>query len=230
MADTGDVLPTQETFDTAVQAINTVRARSLASPDDFWKNISEELFWSEKTDSIFEELETPPYGKWFSDWKTNITYNALDRQVKTWRKNKVAYYWEGEDGSSRVLSYGQLYKEVCKFSNALKKMGVGKGDRVTIYLPMIPELPIAMLATLRLGAIHSVIFAGFTAQAIADRVNDSSSKVIITADGAFRRGKLIHLKFIVDEALKQTTSVENVIVVKRAANEIVMDKDRDSWY
>ena len=230
MADAEEMLPTNETVDTALLRVKAVRAESLVSPDDFWRKIAEELHWSEKKPFAFEKIGEPPFGRWFSEWKTNIVYNALDRHMSSPRKNKIAYYWEGEDGSSRAVSYSDLYNDVRKFSNALKKMGVRKADRVTIYLPMIPELPVAMLATLRLGAIHSVIFAGFTAQAIADRVNDSSSKLIITADGAFRRGKLIQLKSIVDEAVRQTSSVEKVVVVKRAGNEIAMQADRDRWY
>ncbi|MDA4130027.1 MAG: AMP-binding protein, partial [Thaumarchaeota archaeon] len=230
MAELGEVLPTRDMVNPGIQIVNEEHSKSLSSPEEYWNRIADELFWAQKTGPIFEKMDEPPFGRWFAKWKTNISYNALDRHAGTWRKNKVAYYWEGEDGSSRVLSYGQLFQEVCKFSNALKRLGVKKGDRVTIYLPMIPELPIAMLATLRLGAIHSVIFAGFTSQAVADRVNDSSSKVIITSDGAFRRGKLIKLKPVVDEALRQTNGVQNVIVVKRAGNEVLMEKGRDLWY
>jgi acetyl-CoA synthetase len=175
-------------------------------------------------------MDQPPYGRWFSKWKSNMSYNALDRHVSGPRKNKIAYYWEGENGEKRKFTYNDLYVEVNKFASALKKLGVKKGDRVTIYLPMIPELPICMLAVVRLGAIHSVIFAGFTASAVANRMNDSQSKIVITADGSFRRGKTIELKPIVDEAVKQAPSIEKVIVVKRANNKITMNSGRDFWY
>ncbi|MDA4112117.1 MAG: acetate--CoA ligase [Thaumarchaeota archaeon] len=230
MANLGEVLPTDDVVNPNIEILQSVHSKSLDSPEKFWANVAEDLYWSEKSGPIFEKLEKPPFGRWFSRWKTNICYNSLDRHATTWRKNKIAYYWEGEDGTSRAITFGQLFREVCKFAAALRRLGVKKGDRVTIYLPMIPELPVAMLATLRLGAIHSVIFAGFTAQAVADRVNDSASKIIITSDGAYRRGKVIKLKPVVDEALKQTTSVERVIVVKRAGNDISMEEGRDIWY
>jgi acetyl-CoA synthetase len=142
----------------------------------------------------------------------------------------VAYYWEGENGEKRTLTFNELYEEVNKLASALKKLGVKKGDRITIYLPMIPELPISMLAAIRLGAIHSVIFAGFTAQSVANRIADSNSKLVITTDGTFRKGKTLELKPIVDEAVKQTTGVEKIIVVKRAKNQINMKEGRDFWY
>jgi acetyl-CoA synthetase len=207
-----------------------IHRESLAKPDAFWRNIADELFWYEKNGPAFEEMTQPPYGRWFPKWKSNITYNALDRHVKTPRKNKVAFYWEGEDGAKRTLTFNDVYKEVNKLASALRKLGVKKGDRITIYLPMIPELPITMLAAVRLGAIHSVIFAGFTAQSIANRIADSSSKVVVTADGSLRKGKTLELKAVVDEAIKQTTGVEKVVVVKRANNKVNMEKGRDFWY
>jgi len=207
-----------------------IHRESMEKPDSFWRTVAEELFWYEKEGPAFEEMTQPPYGRWFPKWKSNITYNALDRHVKSTKKDKIAYYWEGENGEKRTLTYNELYGEVNKLASALKKLGVKKGDRITIYLPMIPELPISMLATLRLGAIHSVIFAGFTAQSMANRITDSNSKVVITVDGAFRKGKTLDLKSIVDEALKQVTGVEKVIVVKRAGNQVNMEKGRDLWY
>ena len=203
---------------------------SLRQPDSFWRKVADDLFWSKKDGPAFEEMDQPPYGKWFPNWRTNISQNSLDRQVAGPMKNKVAYYWEGENGEKRKLTYNDLYVEVNKLASALKKLGVKKGDRITIYLPMIPELPISMLACVRLGAIHSVIFAGFTAQAITSRINDSTSKLVITSDGSFRRGKTLELKPIVDEAIKQTSSVEKVIVVKRAGNTVAMEPGRDLWY
>ena len=210
--------------------LEAIHRESMEKPDAFWRKVAEELFWYQKDGPAFEEMAQPPYGRWFPNWKSNITYNALDRHVKSSKKDKVAFYWEGENGEKRKLTFNELYEEVNKFASALKKLGVKKGDRITIYLPMIPELPISMLATLRLGAIHSVIFAGFTAQSMASRVTDSKSKIVITADGSFRKGKTLDLKTIVDEGLKQVTGVEKVVVVKRANNNVNMQAGRDLWY
>jgi len=207
-----------------------IHRESLEKPDAFWRKIADELFWYEKNGPAFEEMAQPPYGRWFPQWKSNISYNALDRHVSGPKKNKVAYFWEGENGEKRTLTYNDLYQEVNKFASALKKLGVKKGDRITIYLPMIPELPICMLAAIRIGAIHSVIFAGFTAQSIATRIVDSKSKLVITADGSFRKGKTLELKPIIDAAIKQTSGVEKVIVVRRAKNQVNMEKGRDLWY
>jgi len=213
-----------------LKSLIEVHRESLKDPDTFWGKVANDLFWYKKDPQVFEPMDQPPYGRWFSKWKSNISYNALDRHVAGPRKNKIAYYWEGENGEKRKFTYNDLYVEVNKFASALKKLGVKKGDRVTIYLPMIPELPICMLAVVRLGAIHSVIFAGFTASAVANRMNDSQSKIVITVDGSFRRGKTIELKPIVDEAVKQAPSIEKVIVVKRANNKITMNSGRDFWY
>ncbi len=213
-----------------IKTLNEIHRQSLQDPDSFWRKIGNELFWYQKKGPVFEEMAQPPYGKWFPQWKSNMSYNALDRQVAGPKKSKVAYYWEGENGDKRTLTYNDLYEEVNKFASAMKKLGVKKGDRITIYLPMIPELPISMLAAVRIGAIHSVIFAGFTAQSISNRIDDSRSKLVITADGAFRKGKTLDLKPIVDEAIKQTKGVKKVIVVRRANNQVTMVKGRDLWY
>ncbi len=213
-----------------VKILREIHRKSLNDPDSFWRKVAEDLHWYEKKGPVFEAMDQPPYGRWFPEWKTNISYNALDRQVSGPRKDKVAYYWEGENGDKRKLTYNDVYAEVNRFTSALKKLGIKKGDRITIYLPMIPELPISMLAAVRLGAIHSVIFAGFTAQSVANRINDSGSKLVITSDGAYRRGKTIELKPIVDEAVKQTTGVEKVVVVKRTNNPVTMEAGRDFWY
>jgi len=229
-----EVLPTHTIFfpedKSNLPKLAEIHRESMEKTDAFWRKAAEELFWYRTEGPAFEEMAEPPYGRWFPRWKSNITYNALDRHVKSAKKDKVAYYWEGENGEKRRITYNQLHEEVNRFASALKKLGVGKGDRVTIYLPMIPELPITMLATLRLGAIHSVIFAGFTANSVANRITDSKSKIVITADGTFRKGKTLDLKSIVDEALKQTTGVEKVVVVKRAANQVNMAAGRDLWY
>ncbi len=213
-----------------IKKLAEIHRESLEKPDAFWRKIAGELFWYEKEGPAFEEMAQPPYGRWFPAWKSNISYNALDRHVSGPKKNKIAYYWEGENGDKRTLTYNELYEEVNKLASALKKLGIKKGDRITIYLPMIPELPISMLAAVRVGAIHSVIFAGFTAQSIANRIDDSKSKLVITADGSFRKGKTLELKTIVDAAIKQTIGVEKVIVVRRAKNQVNMEEGRDLWY
>ena len=151
-----------------------------------------------------------PYAKWFAGGKLNVAYNCLDRHVATPRKTKAAIIWEGEPGDSRVLTYWDLYREVNRFAAALKRAGVKKGDRVTIYMPMVPELPIAMLACARIGAPHSVIFGGFAPEAVRDRIHDAESRVLITADGGFRRGGIVPLKKNVDEALKECPDVDTV--------------------
>ncbi|HYW00775.1 MAG TPA: acetate--CoA ligase, partial [Candidatus Acidoferrum sp.] len=229
-----EILPTSTLiFPEAKPGINVlteIHRKSLTDPNGFWKKVADELYWTAKDGPAFEEMNQPPYGRWFSGWKTNLSYNALDRHVAGPRKDKIAFHWEGENGEKRKLTYTDLYNEVNRFASALEKLGVKKGDRVTIYLPMIPELPIAMLATVRLGAIHTVIFAGFAAQAVANRIQDSGSKIVITSDGAYRRGKTIALKPLVDEAIKLTTGIEKVVVVRRANNPVTMQPNRDFWY
>ena len=230
MSDISDVLPTEKSINPNIDILRNIHNESLKDPEKFWRKVAEELFWYEKNGPAFKPLDQPPYGQWFPQWKTNLSYNCLDRHIHTSRRNKVAFFWEGEDGTRKVFTFFDLYREVNKFASSLKKLGVKKGDRVTIYMPMIPELPISMLAVTRLGAIHSVIFGGFTAQAIVDRVEDSKSELIITSDGGFRRGKVIDLKAIVDSAVSQTSLVKKVIVVKRANNQVTMVNGRDMWY
>ncbi|MEM2918974.1 MAG: acetate--CoA ligase [Candidatus Altiarchaeota archaeon] len=193
----------------------------------FWDEIAKELEWFKPYKKILEWKV--PYAKWFLGGKFNIAHNAVDRHIKT-KGDKIAYIWIGEQGDVRKLTYNELYKEVNKFANALKSLGVKKGDRVSIYLPMIPELPIAMLACAKIGAIHSVVFSGFSAKAFQDRVNDAKSKIAITVDGFYRRGKTISLKQNTDEALKNAPSVEKVIVVRRANNKVDMVEGRDIWW
>ncbi len=224
------VLPTSKTAHPDVNVINEIRRQSLEDPETFWHRFADELFWYEKNGPVLQPIEDPPYARWFPLWKTNISYNALDRHVNSWRKNKVAIYWESEEGERRVLTYYDLYKEVNRFASVLKSLGISKGDRVTVYMPMMPELVACLLACTRIGAIHSVIFAGFTSQAIADRVNDSQSKMVITSDVSCRRGRVIPIKAIVDEALKHTSTVEKVLVVRRGEGDVAMVEDRDVWY
>ena len=171
----------------------------------------------------------PPFARWFLGGKLNAAYNCLDRHLTSEKKNQAAIIWEGEDGKSITITYNQLFYRVNQLANALKRLGIKKGDRITIYLPMIPELVISMLACARIGAIHSVIFSGFSSQSIIDRMNDAESRIIITADGGYRRGKIIPLKKIVDEAVKQTPTVEKVIVVKRTHEDIDIN-EKDIWF
>ncbi len=194
----------------------------------FWGEVAKEYVeWYEKPKKVLEW--NPPYSKWFVGAKYNIVHDALDKQVKL-RPNKVAYIFEGEPGDIRKITYKELYKEVNKLANALKKLGVKKGDRVSIYLPMILELPIAMLACAKIGAVHSVVFSGFSSGALRDRINDCEAKVLITCDGFWRRGKIVPLKHQADETLKETPSVEKVIVCKRAGLEIPWKEGRDFWW
>lgn len=194
----------------------------------FWAKQAEALDWFKKWDSVLEWNE--PFAKWFVGGKINISYNCLDRHLTTWRKNKAAFIWEGEPGEQRTLTYQQLHREVCRFANVLKKLGVGTGDRVALYMPMVPELGIAMLACARIGATHTVIFGGFSAESIRDRVNDCQCKAIVTADGVYRRGNEIKLKAIVDEAVPNCPTVENVIVYRRSGSKVNMKAGRDHWW
>ncbi len=199
------------------------------SYEELWEEAAKEVEWFKSYDKLLDDSEAP-FFKWYVGGKINIAYNCLDRHVKSWRKNKAAIIWEGETGEGKVLTYYQLYREVNKLANALKKLGIKKGDRVTLYLGMVPELPIAMLACARIGAIHSVVFAGFSAQALRERIKNSKSKVVITSDGSYRRGKIVPLKDYVDEALEDAESVEKVILVKRTGADINFVEGRDIWW
>ena len=201
--------------------------RSLEDPEGFWSQQARKLDWHDTWDRVLDW--DPPYARWFPGGRLNACYQCIDRHVKTWRKSKVAIYWEAENGETRVLSYSTLFRQVNGFASMLKRLGVKDGDRVALYMPMIPELPIAMLACARIGAVHTVIFSGFSAQAICDRMEDIQAKVIITADGGYRRGKVMALKEIVDEAAKMCPSVEHIIVIKRTGQPVPMTKKRDLW-
>ncbi len=197
-------------------------------PDGFWAGMARELDWFKPWEKVLEW--NPPFAKWFVGGRTNIAHNCLDRHLTTARKNKAAIIWEGEPGDERILTYQALYREVCKFANVLKNIGVKAGDRVAIYMPMVPELPIAMLACARIGATHSVVFGGFSADALRDRINDAQAKVVVTADGGYRRGGEIPLKKAVDEAVQQTPSIEHVIVYRRTGSPVHMEPGRDHWW
>jgi len=205
-------------------------SKAASNPERFWGELAEqELHWFKKWDRVLDWQ--PPFAQWFTGGQLNISYNCLDRHITTWRRNKAAIIWEGEPGDSRVITYGELHREVCQFANAMKSLGIKKGDRVAIYLPMIPEAAIAMLACARIGAPHSVVFGGFSAEALRDRLIDAQAKLVITADGGFRKDKAIALKQEVDKALDHgAPSVENVIVVERTKADVTMVQGRDHWW
>jgi acetyl-CoA synthetase len=196
-------------------------------PDAWWESQAERLEWFKKWDKVLEW--DPPHHKWFLGGKINASYNCLDRHLEK-NGDRVAFHWIGEPGDARSLTYAELHEEVCRLANALKELGVNKGDRVAIYLPMVPELPAAMLACARIGAVHSVVFGGFSAESLKDRINDADAKVLITADGGYRRGQTVPLKENADEALEHTPSIEKVIVVKRTTEDVNMVEGRDLVY
>ena len=207
-----------------------IYAKAAADPEGFWAGLAEGLDWYRKWDTVLDWSDAP-FAKWFIGGKLNVSYNCIDRHVKNGRRNKAAIVWEGEPGDWKVYTYGDLLREVCQFANGLKSLGIRKGDRVTIYLPMTPELPIAMLACARIGAPHSVVFGGFSAESLRDRINDSESKLLITADGGWRRGGVIPLKQNADDSLDGAPSVENVVVLRRTgtADDKMVD-GRDIWW
>jgi acetyl-CoA synthetase len=201
--------------------------RSMEDPNGFWAEQARKLDWYKTWDRVLDW--NPPYARWFVGGRLNACYQCVDRHVKTWRRSKVAIYWEGENGETRVLSYSTLFRDVNRYASALKQIGVKKGDRIALYLPMIPELPVFMLACARIGAVHTVIFSGFGAQAMCDRIADTQAKVIITADGGYRRGKITPLKELADEAATACSSVEKILVVKRTGQPVPMKEGRDFW-
>ena len=196
---------------------------------DFWLDQARERVTWYKAPLETVDESNPPFYKWFADGQLNLSYNCLDRHLDT-IGDKVAYHWVGEPGDTRTITYRDLHAEVCRFANGLKSLGVERGDRVAIYLGMIPELPVAMLACARIGAIHSVVFGGFSSDSLADRINDAECKVLITQDGAWRRGEVVALKAAADVALTRTPSIEHTVVVRRVENEISMEEGRDVWY
>ncbi len=203
-------------------------AEAAADPQAFWAKQAESLHWFRKWDNVLEWNQ--PFAKWFVGGKLNVSYNCLDRHLDTWRRNKAAIIWEGETGEIKTITYLQLHQEVARFANVLRELDIKTGDRVAIYMPLVPALTVAMLACARIGATHTVIFGGFSADAIRDRVNDGQCKLIITADGGYRRGEELRLKDVVDEAAKQCPSVKDIIVFQRTGSKIKMQPGRDHWW
>jgi acetyl-CoA synthetase len=212
----------------SMAAYRELYEESIQRPDRFWAREAGELLWQKKWSKVLEWK--PPFAKWFLGGKINASENCLDRHLKTPRRNKAAIIWEGEPGDKRTLTYAQLHREVCLFANVLLRNGVKKGDRVLIYLPMIPEAVVAMLACARIGAVHSVVFGGFSADSIRDRLADSGATLVITADGGYRRGQIVTLKQNVDHALEGNKTVKRVIVFRRTHLDIHIQEHRDVWW
>ena len=215
-----------------MDAYKELYQKSVEKPLEFWSDVANELHWFKPWDKVLDESNAPFY-QWYTNAKTNISYNCLDRQVEAGKGDKVAFYWEGEPGDKKAFTYKELLDEVCRFSNVLKSLGVKKGDRIALYLPMIPELIFAVLACARIGAVHSVIFAGFSSESIRDRVEDCQARMVITADGGYRRGKILELKKIVDEGVSNCSSISEVLVIKRGGEVAIdcpMTEGRDFYY
>jgi acetyl-CoA synthetase len=222
--------PSAEFRAKAVVHDDSIYAEAARDPEAFWAKFAAELEWSRPWDTVLDWQ--PPHAKWFVGGKINASVNCLDRHVRGPRRNKAALIWEGEPGDRRTLTYFDLYRQVSTFANVLKSLGVTKGDRVALYLPLVPELAIAMLACARIGAVHNVVFGGFSAESLSDRINDSQCRLLVTADGGYRRGQIVALKKVADEAVASTPSIEHVVVVQRAGNAlpVEMKAGRDLWY
>jgi acetyl-CoA synthetase len=214
----------------AIASDETIYTRADRDPEAFWASFAQELEWMRPWSRVLEWK--PPHAKWFVGGQLNVSVNCLDRHVRTARRNKAAIIWEGEPGDRRTLTYFDLHREVCQFANVLKGLGVERGDRVALYLPLVPELAIAMLACARIGAVHSVVFGGFSAESLRDRINDAGARLLVTADGGYRRGNMVPLKQMADEALAETPSIEHVVVVARGGARVsaAMREGRDLWY
>jgi acetyl-CoA synthetase len=229
MLDEGRTFPPPEEFKRDAQVTDAeIYDEAATDREGFWAQQADRLDWFEEWDTILDWQ--PPHAKWFVGGKLNVAHNCLDRHVDAGHGDQVAYHWEGEPGDTRTITYAQLRDDVARTANALKELGVAKGDRVAIYLPMLPELPTIMLACARIGAPHSVVFGGFSASALRDRINDAECKVLVTADGAYRRGEVSSLKPAADEALADTPSIEHVLVVRRGENDVEMTEGRDLWW
>lgn len=222
--------PSQEVVDQAnVKEYDALYQYSIENTENFWAKQADKLSWFKKWDKVLDD-SNPPFFKWFCGAKTNIVYNAIDRHQHTEVRNKIALIWEGEPGEVRTFSYHALNREVCQFANILKSMGVKKGDVVTIYMPQLPEQIFVMLACAKIGAVHSVVYGGFSHEALADRINDANSRVVITADGGYRRGKVVEIKSIVNKAMELSPTMEICITVKRTNTDVYMENGRDYWY
>jgi len=208
---------------------NQLYRQSIDEPEKFWPRMAAELSWFTPFNKLLD-WSNPPFAQWFVGGKINAAWNCLDRHIESGKGEKVALIWEGEPGDTSTMTYYQLYREVCRFANALKARGIMTGDRVAIYMPMVPEAAVAMLACARIGVIHTVVFGGFAAEALADRINDAKAVAVITADGGWRRGKIVELKKNVDEALAKTSTIKHCFVVKRTGQEISMTPGRDVWF
>src|SRR5215217_1042545 len=220
--------PSSEWKTRAIVSDPAVYDRAEADPEAFWAAFARELDWIQPWTEVVRWK--PPNAEWFVGGKLNVAANCVDRHVRTARRNKAAIVWEGEPGDRRTLTYWDLFRQVSAFANVLKSLGVKRGDRVALYLPLIPELAIAMLACARIGAVHSVVFGGFSADSLRDRIIDSGAIALVTADGGYRRGAIVPLKKNVDDALRDGTSVKRVIVFRRAGNDIHMEEGRDVWW
>ncbi|MCA1817844.1 MAG: acetate--CoA ligase [Acidobacteria bacterium] len=212
----------------SMEEYERLREEAEREPEKFWARMAEEIHWFRRWDKVLDWQ--PPHARWFVGATTNISYNCLDRHLSTERRTKTALLWEGEPGETRAFTYEELHREVCRFANVLKKLGVARGDRVALYMPLIPELAIAMLACSRIGATHSVVFGGFSAAALVDRINDAGCRAVVTADGGYRRGTEVKLKAAVDEALRETPTVESCVVVRRTGSQVEMKEGRDQWW
>jgi acetyl-CoA synthetase len=225
----GRTFPPPEDFQRdALIADPGIYAEADADREAFWARQAEELDWFERWNQVLDWQ--PPDAQWFVGGRLNVAHNCLDRHVTAGHGEQVAYHWEGEPGDTRTITYSDLLDDVQRAANALRALGVERGDRVAVYLPMIPELPTIMLACARIGAVHSVVFAGFSSSALRDRINDSHCKVVVTADGAHRRGSVFPLKENVDEALADTPSIQSALVVKRTGGDVEMVEGRDVWW
>ena len=221
--------PSQSVIEQAnIKEYDQLYVRSIENPEVFWSEQAEQLSWYRKWDQVLDR-SNPPFFKWFEGGKTNIVLNAIDRHLENANRNKLALIWEGEPGDVRTFSYHALNREVCQFANILKSMGAKRGEVITIYMPQIPEQIIAMLACSKIGAVHSVVYGGFSHEALADRINDANSRIVITADGGYRRGKIVEMKSVVNKAMELSPTMEICITVKRTGVEVYMENGRDYW-
>jgi len=217
----------EKTYEPKEQYLS-LQADSLRDLESFWAGIAGQLVWRKKWDKVLEW--DPPFAQWFVGGLLNGSENALDKHVRSWRKNKAAYLWEGENRERRTITYGELHREVNRLAGALHDLGLRKGDTVAIYMPLVPEFPITMLPCARLGLPFTVVFSGFSSKALAERIQDCEAKIVVTADGGYRRGKVLELKTVVDDAVKESPSVKHVVVFRRTGHVVPMIEGRDHWW